>query len=495
MELLIGYGIIILYLVLLYVVGRQIGHRYPKNNASINEYIFAGRNVPFGLLAPSVFTAWIWVTSVVGSGEAGFLFGISGGLSYSLGAGLAFALFILIIIKIKRMMPECIAVTDFIGIRFSLFLKDVYYIFAILVVIYVIIEQSAGIALVFNGLFQVSFKKVAFLTVILCGCFVVWRGMRGVLFNELINFFLISAGILLFAVIILRRYDIETLYHGLNSVANDPTNKNYNPQAMNLLSKSGIMYGFSAIFIALGQILVDPAYYVKAHIAKDEKTIIRSFLMGGVIYWIPAAIIGSIVLGYVTLSQNIDLSQAINLSIEISTNVLTNNFGIEVEVLFAALIFCIGCTSIIHCLIGVQSLYTLDFYKSKININASEDEKVKFGKIVTLLIALLCALISISLEKVSLLTIDTFSGIFFAAPCGVVLVGILSKKSIGNMAWVSIILGIAAGFLVWIFIPMKELNYFLAITVSFLIPLVVLSLVAYFSQSYFNLKKLLFFKQ
>lgn len=494
MEIFIGYGIVGLYLLLLFTIGKQISLRFPLNNASIKEYLFAGKKVPFGLLAPSIFTSWLWVTSIVGSGEAGFRFGISGGLSYSLGAGLAFAIFIPIIIKIKRIMPEGMTVIDFVGVRFTPFLKDIYYIFAILVIIYVIIEQSAGIALVFNGLFHVSFKKIAFITVILCGCYVVWRGMRGVLVNELVNFFLISIGILLFAFIILRKFDVDALYHGLSSVSNDPLNSNYNPQAMNLLSKSGMMYAFSAILIGLGQILVDPAYYIKAYIAKDEKTIIRSFLVGGVIYWMPVAIISSFVIGYVTLSQNIDLSQAVNLSIDLSTNILTNNFGLEIEVLFAVLIFCIGCTSIIHCLIGVQCLYTLDFYKNKINVEASDEEKVKFGKIVTLLIALLCALISISLEKVSLLTIDTFSGIFFAAPCGVILVGIISKKVIGNTAWLSIAMGITAGFVVWLSITDPELNYFLGIAFSFFVPLIFLSLVSTLSRSKFNLKKLLFYK-
>jgi Na+/proline symporter len=495
MEFLIGYGIIGLYLVLLLLLGRQVSRRFPKNNSIVHEYLFSGKKVPFGLLAPSIFTSWLWVTSIVGSGEAGFRFGISGGLSYSLGAGLAFAVFVPILIKIKRMMPEGMTVVDFVGERFTPFLKDVYYIFAILVIVYVIVEQSAGIALVFNGLFHVSFKKVAFITVILCGCYVVWRGMRGVLYNELVNFFLISAGILVFAYVILRRFDIDTLYLGLNSVASDPANSNYNPQAMNLLSKSGMMYAFSAILIGLGQILVDPAYYVKAYIAKDEKTIIRSFLAGGVIFWMPAAIISSFVLGYVTLSQNIDLSKAVNLSIEISTNVLTNNFGMEIKMLFAAVIFCIGCTSIIHCLIGVQSLFTLDFYKNKINSLATDEDKMKFGKVVTLLIALLCALISISLEKVSLLTIDTFSGIFFAAPCGVILVGIISRKVIGNMAWLSIVMGIIAGFGVWISISDQELNYFLGIAFSFFVPLLFLSLVSLLSRNRYNLKKLLFFKQ
>lgn len=494
MEQLIGYGIVVLYTTLLFITGKLISKIYPQNNKSLDEYIFAGKQVSFGLLAPSIFTSWLWVTTIVGSGEAGFQYGISGGLAYSVGAAIAFALLIPIIIKIKRMMPGSITFIDFMGIRYSSFVKDLYYIFAILVIVYVIVEQSAGIALVFNGLFQVSFKKIAFITIIICGAYVVWRGMRGVLYNELSNFFLISLGFLLFAYIIIRQFNIETLFQGLMEVHEETNNNNYNPETLNILSKSGMMYALSAIIIALGQIIVDPAYYIKAHIAKDEKTITRAFLVGGVLYWTPVAIISSFVIGYVTLSQNLNLSSAVNLSIDISTKVLTSFFGIEVEVLFAIIIYCIGSTSIIHCLIGVQSLFTLDFYKNKIQPEATEYEKMRFGRIVTLLIAFLCALISIALEKVSLLTIDTFSGIFFAAPCGAIIAGILSKKIIGNIAWISTVLGIIIGFITWIAIPNDNLNFFYGTSISFLIPILFLIAVSLISKKNYNFKKLLFFK-
>ncbi len=490
----VGYGIVLIYGIMLIGIGLQIKIRYPRNQRKIHEYLFAGNHASFGLLAPSIFTSWIWVTSIVGSGEAGFRFGIIGGLSYSIGAGIAFGIFIFFLVKLKLLMPEGMFVTDYIGLRFSGFLKDAYYFFGMLVIIYVIVEQSAGIGLVFNGLFQVSFKKIAFFTVILCGIYVVWRGMRGVLFNELANFFLISIGFLCFVFMILKAFPINTLYHGLESVATDSYNRNYNPDGMNLLSKSGILYGISAIVIAMGQILMDPAYYLKAHISKNKKVFVKSFLWGGVIFWMPVSILSSFVIGYVSLSQNIDLSQSVNLSIDISTNVLNNYFGLKTKILFACLVFCIGCTSIIHCLIGIQSLYTIDFYKNKINPAASENEKMRFGKVVTLLTALLCALISLSLQKVSLLTIDVFSGIFLAAPCGVVLIGIVSKKVVGNFPWIAIVVGISSGLWVWLQNPNQNWNFFLGIMSSFFLPVILVGVKSLFSKQKFNFKKLLFLK-
>lgn len=487
----IGYGILLCYVFLLFAVGKIVAKRFPLNACLINEYIFAGGKVSFGLLAPSIFISWVWVTTIIGAAEAGVRYGFSGGWAYSLGAAAAFAALIPIICKIKRMMPGSITFIDFLGARFSACTKDIYYIFALLLVVYLIVEQATGIALVFNGLFHVSFKKFAFITVVIAGVYVVFSGMRGVLYNELINFIAVSGGIIVFAYIIICHFDMQFLMEGMKSVQSEAYNNNYNPEALKLLSKSGCMYAFSAVIIALGQICVDPAYYLKAYVAKDEKTMKRAFLAGGVLLWIPLPIISAFVLGYVTLSQNYDFSYAVNISVDLSTKILTAYFGTNVKILFAALIFCIGMTSIIHCLIGIQSIFTLDYYKSKINFEATEAEKIKFGRVVSMLIAILCALMAITLEKISLLTIDTFSGIFFAAPCGAIIAGICSRKDIGNKAVISVVAGIIAGFLSWIAIDDVSLNWLYGTIISFAAPIFLSMLISFFTKRSFNFSKLL----
>ncbi|HVI39028.1 MAG TPA: hypothetical protein VM577_00050 [Anaerovoracaceae bacterium] len=490
----IGYMILAVYSLMLGTIVLLITRKYPVNGRTIDEFILAGRNVPFGLLAPSIFVSWIWVTTIVGSAEAGVIYGISGGWAYSLGAIIAFAILILVIVKIRRMMPEGITFIDFAGLRFSVLMKDTYFIFAILVVVYLSVEQAAGIALVFNGLFDVSFKKIAFITVMIAGVYVLTAGMRGVLYNELINFFIISLGFILFAGIIIHKFDLGTLFDGLKDVQSNPLNNNFNPEALSLLSKSGTMYAISAIIIALGQICLDPAYFIKAHIAKDEKTMVRSFVFGGIVFWTPVAIISSFVIGYVTLSKDIELKSVINRSIAISTGILQTDFGIGVQILFAILIFCIGITSIIHGLIGIQSIFTISYYKDKIKPDATEAEQIKFGRTVTFLIAVLCALIAISLEKVSLLTIDTFSGIFFAATCGGIFAGIWSKKVLGSKVLVSIILGILTGFIAWAGIEDPRINWLYGSVVSFAAPILFLSILSLLTKRQFNFTKLLHFR-
>ncbi len=491
---LIAYGIILLYALLLAAVRFLVVRKYPLNGTTIKEFVLAGGSIPFGLLAPSIFVSWIWVTTIVGSAEAGVLYGISGGWAYSLGAIIAFAILIILIVKIRRLMPGGITFMDFAGSRYSPLMKDVFYLFAILVIVYLIVEQAAGIALVFDGLFDVSFKKIAFITVVLAGSYVAIAGMRGVLYNELFYFFLISVGIISFAAIIISKFDIALLYAGLQQVQSDPSNNNFNPDALDFFSRSGVMYAFSAIIIALGQICLDPAYYVKSFIAKDEKTMVRSFVVAGILFWTPVAIISSFVIGYVSLAEDIDLSSAINMSIGISTGILQADFGIGVQLLFAALIFCIGITSIIHCLVGIQSIFTIGFYKNEIFPEATEADQIRFGRTVGFMIAFFCALIAISLEKVSLLTIDTFSGIFFAATCGGIFAGILSKKEFGSKVLVSIILGIGAGFITWAGTDDLSLNWLYGSLFSFGIPILFLFAMSALTKRNFNFMKLMSFR-
>jgi|GEM_PF-430232 len=489
-----AYGIIIAYGCLLAAVRFLVMRKFPRNNLAVREFILAGGSIPFGLLAPSVFVSWIWTTTIVGSAEAGVLYGISGGWAYSLGAIIAFGILIALIVKIRRLMPGGITFLDFAGSRYSPLMRDVFMLFSVLVIIYLTAEQAAGIALVFDGIFGVSFKMIAFFTVMLAGVYVVSSGLRGVLYNELFNFFIISIGILAFAAAITGKFDLGTMYEGLKQVQSDPSNVNYNPEALDFFSRSGIMYAFSAIIIALGQICLDPAYYVKSYIAKDEKTMIRSFVVAGILFWTPVAVISAFVIGYVSLSENIDLKSAVNLSIDLSTKILQSEFAPQIQLLFAALIFCIGITSIIHCLVGIQSIFTIGFYSSKLNPGATELEQLRFGRTVAFMIAFLCALIAISLENVSLLTIDTFSGIFFAATCGATFAGILSGKEFGSRALVSIIAGIIAGFVSWGLTGDADMKWFYGSLYSFAIPIALMFILSVSTGRRFNFMRLLMFR-
>jgi Na+/proline symporter len=251
-------------------------------------------------------------------------------------------------------------------------------------------------------------------------------------------------------------------------------------------------YLFAFQFIS-EQICLDPAYYFKAHIAKDKKTMIRSFVFGGILFWMPVAIISSFVIGYVAVSKDINLESFINRSIAISTSILQTDFGPGIQLLFGALVFIIGITSIIHGLVGIQSIFTMGYYKDKIKPEATEAEQIKFGRTVTFLVAGLCAMTAISLEKVSLLTIDTFSGIFFAATCGGIFAGFWSGKILGNKVLVSIVMGVLAGISAWIAIDDPNVDWLYGSFISFGLPNLFLGAMSLATSKKFNFAKLIHF--
>ncbi|WP_027399151.1 sodium:solute symporter family transporter [Anaerovorax odorimutans] len=495
MDYYFGYILMVVYIIILLTIYILIKKSNAKKEQSILTYILAGKNISTCLLTTSVFSAWIWVTTIIGSAEACVLYGITGAIGYTLGAVISFFIFIFIILSMQKHMPECTNFLEFLGERYSKKVKDIYYIFAILTTVYVAIEQAAGVSFVFHSFFDTSYKKIAFLSVFIAVIFVVLAGMKGVLYNEFLNFFMILIGFSIFIYILLQGFNMMEIKQGLLDVKNNPNNVNYNPNILNIASLTGIRYTIMAVVIAFGQILFDPAYYLKASLAKSLSAAKKAFFIGGIIIWSPIGLISAIMLGFISISVKIDFSDSLNVSADIPTKLITMYSGNSMILLFSFLIICIGFTTITHYLIGIQSIFTIDFYKNKIKKDANDKEKLLFGKVVIILVGIFCGLIAISLENISLLTIDMFCGVFFASPCGAIFAGILCKKDLKNYPIISIVLGLITGFYVWVFlIEENDWAWFFGTMTSFLVPILFLALCSLFVKTNFNFVKLRFWK-
>lgn len=490
-----GYLLILAYALILLFQYRLLKRRYCGEKVSIVNYILAGKNVPVWLLTTSVFSAWIWVTTIIGSAEACVLYGLAGAVGYSIGASVSFLIYIAIILFIRDRMPESTNFLEFMGERYTKRVKDVYYAFSILTTVYVAIEQAAGVSFVLNGFFGTSYKKIAFVSVLIAVVFVVLAGMRGILMNEFISAILILGGLGIFFFTVFRSFDVSEIRQGLLDVQSNPSNVNFNPDILNIASVAGIRYSVMAVVIAFGQILFDPAYYVKASLARSSKEAKKAFVIGGILMWCPVGLVSAFTLGFLSIAVKIDFSESLNISSDIPTKLISQYIGNGMALLFAFVIICIGITTITHYLIGIQAVFTIDYYQSKIKPDSTEGEKIKFGKVITVLVGVFCGLIAISLENISLLTIDMFCGVFFAAPCGALFAGIWSKKDYRNLPIMSIFLGLLSGFYVWVFlIPDNNWAWFWGTMTSFAAPIAFLAFCSFFIKSEFNFARLRFWK-
>lgn len=487
-----GYLILIFFGIVFYLIARFSMKK--QNPHSIDSYLLAGRSMRCGMLASSVLVSWTWTTTIVGAAEAGMWYGVSGGLSYSLGAALPFLLFVPLVIRIKRLMPEGITYTEFIGERYGARTKDVYFVFSVLVVIYVFLEQLVGIGLVFRSIFQVSFKLVIILVTIIVILYIIRGGIRGAFISNILHFLIISVLLSIVYFVLIKNIGLHFLYEGLLDASKNESNPNYNTSALLLNSLTGMRYGLISFVVALGQVLMDQGYYSIALSARSEKDLTYGFLLGAVIFWIPVAIISAGVFGHGAIALELSPVQGIDTTTEIAATIL-NSYGTPLlGVLFAIAIFSIGVSTGGNCLIGILSIFTVDFYSSKLRSDASEEQKIRFGKVFTVCIAALCAFIAIALEGISLLKIDMFSGIFFAAPCGTLISGVYTRFANEKVSLLAIFSGLIAGFSTWIYFNMSGESWFYSCLLSFVIPVIIIVISFPFTKHRFNFSRLRFYK-
>jgi len=143
-----------------------------------------------------------------------------------------------------------------------------------------------------------------------------------------------------------------------------------------------------------------------------------------------------------------------------------------------------------NCLAGAQALFTVDFYKKYVNKNATEKQQMSFGVKITIALGLIVGVAAILLEGVSLLKLDIFSGIIFAAPTSAFLAGMYWKRTSPQVAAASIFVGLIAGLCAWFLIPNDDINWFVGNMLSLLVPAVVVILGSFMHRYEFDFDKL-----
>ena len=447
----IGYGIFAGCILLL--AGIYLTARKGIDTHNIQSMIFGGKTAgPMGLTF-SVFAAWMWTTSVFGSAETYALYGVWGPISYVAGACIAFAGLIGVLVLIRKHYPTVVTWLEFIQIRFGRRTKLWFYLFAVIAPAYVLVEQGVGIAYVLETFYGCSFRSISFFSVILATGFVFFGGMKSVIAEEKIASLIIIAGFLAGAVWVIRSGDIAQF-----------RDMPFTMEGVSLsgrIGTSAITYFIVAIVIAFGQIVFDPAYYIKAQLARSTKEMAIGFTLGGIVIWGGITVLASLYMGHAAMVQSSDV---------------TDLFHGPAKAIFSFIIIIIGMSTIAHFMIGFLGAFSIDLYRTVVKPEGTDKERIVFGRIMIVAVGLSCASITIALENISLLTIDVFCAIFFAAPCVPMLIGFLSQRNFGKLPIIATVAGTIGGIALWMAVPGGVLEAQLAglaaaILLSFLIML------------------------
>lgn len=484
---LIGYSIIIIFTVVLTVISVMINRKDSSQN--VDELLTAGRKVPFGLVAASVCVAWIWTGTIMASSEAGVWYGINGGFNYAWGAVVPFVIFIPIALRLRKIMPRTTTFVEFIRERFGSQLANIYLFFGIALVLYVCVMQAVGMAYAFEYTFHLNYKVVAFLSALLFSSFIAIAGLKGSIYNSVFQFFVIMIVIFVTIPLIVKAVGLENMYHSMLEAATNPSHPQHNPDALNFFGPAGWRYGLSAVVIAMGQVVLSQGYYSTAAAASSSRGLLWAYLIGTIIAWLPIPMIFGNVIGGSVYHLGVT-SEELGVSTGAAPYVFSHFLGNNGAIVFVILIFMAGLTTGGNGLAGVQAMLTLDFYKRYINKAANERQQLGFGRMITFISGIIIGISAIFLDGVSLLKIDIFSGILFAAPTASLIIGLWSPRLNPRVALLSIVVGLVSGLAAYFMIADEELNWFVGNILSLFLPFLVILFSLPFSKDRYDFSHL-----
>lgn len=459
----------------------------------VDEFIVAGRRLPFGLIAASVMVSWIWTTSLLGSAEAGMWFGIGGGLSFAVGSAIPFLIFLPIVLRIRKIMPKSITFTSFIEQRYGKPVQLILLLFVILLALYVTVEQLIGVGYSISLAFDISYVWVVIISTLIITIYISIAGLRGSIFNDLFQFFIITLVVFIFLPLILKNYGIEHLYNGLVDAATNRKNPNYNPETLNLFAPAALRYMVVAMVVSMGFVFLGQGYYQKALAAINNKTLIWSFLVGTVLAWAPIPILFGAVLGGTGLSMGLVEGKDLLVTTDVAPYIFNDFFTSSGSIIFSLMVFMAGITTAGNAIVGLQGVLVEDIHPKIFKGQISDKKKVNFARRMTLIFGLFVIIFAILLEGVSLLYIDILSGIIFAAPLGSFILGLYWKRPNNFLAISSMILGILGGIITYLLIDDPDIDYFYGNVVSLVLPFIIISIGIFFVKEEFSFEKLKYY--
>lgn len=460
-----GFGLLFIGVALL--VARR------SSATDIDDFIVAGRRLPFGVISASILVSWLWTTSLLGAAEAGYLFGIGGGFAFAFGSAVPFFVFIPLALRLRRMMPEGTTFLEFIEQRFGRVTHHLLIGLMILLALYICVEQMIGIAYAVSGAYGASFKVVALCATAVVVGYIAISGLRGAVINDVIQFVVISLVSLVLLPLALAKFGLRPLYDGLARAAADESSPVHTPGALNFWAAASIRYFVVALVVSFGFVLLNQGYFSKARAAANSKSLLWSYIVGTLIAWLPIPILFGTILGGIGIAEELSVGEELGVSTDVATHVIVENFGAVGALLFSLTIFMAGLTTAGNTLVGFQANFAVDIQDGVLRRKTTPAQRKRRTQVATLVFGVLVGVFSLLLEGISLLQIDIVSGIIFATPMAALVAGLCSRRPSGGVAVASIVIGLAAGIATYLAIDDPDIDYFYGNVVSLLVPVVV----------------------
>ena len=365
-----------------------IGLWFKKFVVSSEDFMLAGRKVPFWLMAAGYLGGFVGGSSVAGYVSLGYTDGISG-MWTSLFVITGMVLFVIIFVRRLNAFGRktgAVTMADFVCARYGEKLRLPVSIIGFLRPGVIIGMQFLAIAIVANIMFGIDMKVGVFIGAIVMLLYLVTAGQYSALVNQWLQSILQSLGILLFAIAAIKII-------GNPGEAVDAMFKALPPEMMNLWKVDFSMFTVWLLTFGLFY-FVDPWMYMWSYMAKSPRTSSNGMLaILGASYFNVLPFIAGIVLVAGAMLGRISIPDGLS-GDALYAWFATSNMGLVsgVLVLSGLIMTIVSCASS-FAMNGV-TLLTRDIYNKVINKKATEKQLLvasRLSLIVVVVIGILCA--------------------------------------------------------------------------------------------------------
>lgn len=452
----------------------------------IDEFIVAGRRLPFGLISASVLVSWLWTTSLLGAAEAGYLYGVGGGFAFAFGSAIPFFIFIPLAVRLRKVMPQGTTFLEFVRQRYGRITHTIFVGLMLLLALYICTEQIVGIAYAVSGAYNVPYAAVAVCAAAVVVGYITIAGLRGAVINDVIQFVVISLTALVLLPIVLNGYGVHHVYDGLQHVATDSNAGNHLPGAATFWAAAAARYFAVAMVVSFGFVLLNQGYYSKARAASNSRSLLRAYIVGTVVAWLPIPILFGVVLGGVGLAEGLAVGDELSVSTDVSSYVITQHFGGFGVLVFALVIFMAGLTTAGNTLAGFQATVAVDVQDDLLRRERTAQAKKRAIRLATVVFGVIVCGCAVALEGFSLLRFDILSGILFATAVGPLVLGMTFRRPTGGLAVSAIVVGLVCGLATYLLNDNPDVDYFYGNLVSLLVPFVIVGAGSVFSSQRYD---------
>lgn len=419
-----------------------IGIYASKKVKNSEDFMVAGRGLPFWLATPVLFATWLGGGLVLGASGASFENGIWsdanswGVIPDPFGAGLCLILAGFFYMPILRRMGG-LTLADFFHERFS---KNTALIVSIAIGITFIFWTSVQVisfGKIFESMIGIDYLLGILISLVVMVTFTVLGGLWAVSLTDFWQTFIIVAGIIL-----LVPFALDAAGGWDTVVATVPeASFNFFPQDFSFTAY--LPWVGAWMIIGLGSICT-PDLAQRAMASKDEKTAKYSAVTAGLLYWIVGLV--PVILGIIGLSlvnQGImDGSALVDDSELVIPFMVKNYMPTAMGVIFTLGMIAGIMSAADAALLSVASIISKNIYKDTLKPDASDKSVLKVTRLMILAVTVIALIVGILYPEIYLLTAFSFDLILACLFIPLTL-GIWWKKANATGALASMLVGAA----------------------------------------------------